>query len=175
MTASTESKTRELVWRYPDQEGQPFLLTYQGSEVGWLQFREAPAVSTGGYGGTRLIFRYTAAMHPRVTVASEEDPQHIVAEFLPCWTGGGWVSFDSGGRYRWRKAHIWGGGWCFTRFDQESSVCLSQEAAPLMRGGKVSVCGAAADLPETQVLLLLAWFLRIMDFEMLVEGLFRVG
>jgi len=54
-------------------------------------------------------------------------------------------------------------------------VCLSQEAGPLRQGGKVSVCRGAADRPETPILLLLAWFLRIMDFEMLVEGLFRVG
>ena len=59
--------------------------------------------------------------------------------------------------------------------EQKSSVCLSQETGPLTQGGKVSVCCGAADLPETPVLLLLAWFLRIMDFEMLVEGIFRVG
>ena len=59
--------------------------------------------------------------------------------------------------------------------EQKSSVCLSQEAGPLMQGGKVSVCCGAADLPETPVLLLLAWFLRIMDFEMLMEGIFRIG
>ncbi len=54
-------------------------------------------------------------------------------------------------------------------------MCLSQETGSLTQGGKVSVCCGSAGLPETPVLLLLAWFLRIMDFEMLVEGLFRVG
>ncbi len=175
MASATESKTRELIWKYPDQEGQPFVLRGDGAEVGWLQFREAPAASTGACNGRRLVFHYSVKLHPSVTVCSEEDPQHVVAKFLPCWTGGGWVQFNSGVHYRWRKAHIWGGGWCFTRMDEKGSVCLSQEAGPLIQGGKVKVCCGAADQPETPILLLLAWFLRIMDFEMLVEGLFRVG
>jgi hypothetical protein len=175
MTTLPESKTRELIWRYPEQEGQPFILWDEGVKAGWLQFHEQPLESSGEFRGRRLVFRYSAKLYPRVTVCSEEDSPHIVAEFLPCWTGGGWVSFDSGARYRWRKAHIWGGGWCFIRMDQKSQVCLSQEAGPLIQGGRVSICSGAADLPETPVLLLLAWFLRIMDFEMLVEGIFRAG
>jgi hypothetical protein len=85
------------------------------------------------------------------------------------------VSFDSGVRYRWKKADMWSGKWCFRHAERKSCVCLSQDAGPMVQGGRVSVCCGAADLPETPVLLLLAWFLRIMDFEMLVEGIFRVG
>ena len=175
MTSASESTTRDLAWEYPGQEGQPFILRDENGEAGWLVFREEPAASSGGYGDKRLLFHYSTTLHPRVTVSSEEDPQHVIAEFLTCWTGGGWVSFDSGVRYRWRKAHLWGGAWCFTRMDEKASICLSQESGPLMQGGKVKVCCGAMDQPETKILLLLAWFLRIMDFEMLVGGLFRVG
>jgi len=174
MTSSPESKTRELIWEYPEQEGQPFILWDEGVKAGWLQFQQEPAGSTGEFRGQRWVFHYSARLHPRVTVY-RGDSQSVLAEYVPCLTGGGWVSFDSGVRYRWKRADIWGGRWCFRQAEQKSSVCLSQEAGALAQGGKVTVCCGAAGLPETPVLLLLAWFLRIMDFEMLVEGIFRVG
>jgi len=169
-----ETKTRELIWQYPEQEGQPFLLWDQGVKAGWLQFNEQPEASTGEIQGQRWAFRYSARLHPRVTVYRGDSPE-VCAEYVPCFTGGGLVSFDSGARYRWRRSDIWGTRWCFRHVEQKSSICLTQEAGSLTQGGKVSVCCGAADQPETPVLLLLAWFLRIMDFEMLVEGIFRVG
>jgi len=175
MVAFAESKTRDLIWRFPEQEGRPFVLRAGETELAWLDFHEQPAASLGGFDATRLLFHYTTNLHPRVTISSEQDPSHVVAQFLPCWTGGGWVSFDSGACYRWKKSHLWGSTWCFSRQGEESSVCLSQQAGALIEGGKVRVCCGALDRPETRVLLLLAWFLRIMDFEMLVEGVFRVG
>jgi len=178
MPTAVESKTREFAWQYPAREGDPFVLREDGTDVGWLEFHETPARSTACVRGRNLIFHYRAFghnLHPRVTITSEEDPEHVVAEFMPCWTDGGWVSFDNGVCYRWRKSHLWGKTWCFRQQGQESSVCLSQDSGPLMEGGKVHVCCDAADRPETPVLLLLAWFLRILDFEMLVDGLFRVG
>jgi hypothetical protein len=175
MTSPSQLKPRDFAWIYPSQEGRPFVLQEEGQDRARLLFHQQPEPSQGEYGGKKWLFHYTAVLHPRVTVTTEDDLDHVVAQFLPCWTGGGWVIFDSGARFRWRKAHIWGGGWCFQRMDAESSICLSQEAGPLTQGGKVSVCAAAADQPETPVLVLLAWFLRIVDFEMLVEGVFRVG
>jgi hypothetical protein len=174
MTSWPESNTREMIWQYPDEEGQPFLLWDEGKKAGWFQFYQEPAESTGEFRGQKCVFRYSARLHPRVTVY-RADSQDVLAEYVPGFTGGGLVSFDSGGRYRWKRSDIWGTKWCFRRADDKSSVCLSQEAGPLIEGGRVSVCCGMADLPETPVLLLLAWFLRIMDFEMLVEGIFRVG
>jgi hypothetical protein len=174
MTSASEAKIRDLVWEYPEREGQPFLLLDAGVEIGRLAFHEEPAASIGEIRGQKWTFRYSARLHPRVTVY-RGDSQELVAEYVPCLTGGGMVSFDSGVRYRWRKASVWGDNFCFRHLEQKSSVCLSQETGSLTQGGKVSVCCGSAGLPETPVLLLLAWFLRIMDFEMLVEGLFRVG
>ncbi|MGA9625982.1 MAG: hypothetical protein WBL65_22155 [Bryobacteraceae bacterium] len=174
MTSALETKIRDLVWEYPEREGQPFLLLDAGVEMGRLAFHEEPAASIGEFRGGRWSFRYSTKLHPRVTV-HRGDSQELVAEYIPCLMGGGLVSFHSGARYRWRKASVWGDKWCFRQQGQKSSVCLSQETGPLTQGGKVSICCGAADLPETPALLLLAWFLRIMDFEMLVEGLFRVG
>ncbi|MGP8242952.1 MAG: hypothetical protein ACLQVN_00360 [Bryobacteraceae bacterium] len=174
MTSLPESKIRQLVWQYPETEGQPFVLWDEGVKAGWLQFHEGPVDSTGEYRGQKWVFRYSTHLHPRVTVY-RGDSEQVLAEYVHCFTGGGLVSFDSGVRYRWKRTDIWGARWCFRRAEEKSSVCLSQEAGPLTQGARVSVCCGAADLPETPVLLLLAWFLRIIDFEMLVEGIFRVG
>jgi len=174
MTSAAEGKTREMMWQYPDEEGQPFLLWDEGMNAGWFQFQEEPADSTGEFRGQKWVFRYSARLHPRVTVYRGDSPDPL-AEYVPAFTGGGMVSFDSGVRYRWRRSDIWGSKWCFHRVEDKSSVCLSQETGALIEGGRVAVCRGAVDLPETPVLLLLAWFLRIMDFEMLIEGIFRVG
>ncbi len=174
MTAVSESKTRELTWQFPEKEDQPFTLWDGGVKAGCLRFRKAPADSTAEFRGQKLVFRYSIRMHPRITIY-REGSQDALAEYVHCLTGGGLVSFDAGARYRWKRADVFGTRWCFRHTEQKSSVCLFQETGPLTQGGKVSVCCGAADLPETPVLLLLAWFLRIIDFEMLSEGIFRIG
>jgi hypothetical protein len=174
MTSTSETKSRDLVWQYPKHEGQPFLLLDGGVEMGRLAFHEEPVASIGELMGQRWTFSYSTRLHPRVTV-HRDDSQELVAEYVPCLTGGGVLFFNSGARYRWRKASVWGHKWCFCHPEKKSCVCLSQETGPLTQGGKVSVCCGEAGLPETPILLLLAWFLRILDFEMLVEGIFRVG
>ena len=84
------------------------------------------------------------------------------------------VTFASGARYCWNRAKIWSGQWCFRR-EGEASICLSQHAGPLREGGRVSVCEQAAQLPETAVLVLLAWYLRVLAFETLIETIPTVG
>ena len=174
MTSTPASKTRELIWQYPDHEGEPFVLWDEGVKAGCLRFQPEPGESTGELKGERWRFRYSIRMHPRVTVY-RGDSEEVFAEYVPCFTGGGMVSFESGVRYRWRRTDIWGKHWCFRSAEQKSAVCLTQETGPLSHGGRVTLCCGAAVQPETPVLLLLAWFLRILDFEMLVEGIFQVG
>lgn len=136
MTSLPESKTLELQREYPQQEGQPLILWGEGVKAGWLEFHQEPAESTGEFRGQRLVFRYSARLHPRVTVY-RGDSQEVLAEYVPCFTGGGIVSFDSGVRYRWKKADMWSGKWCFRHAERKSCVCLSQDAGPLVQGGRV--------------------------------------
>ena len=112
MTSVSESRMRELIWQYPEQVDQPFVLRDEGREVGWLQFQEEPEASTAEFGGRKWSFHYSAGLRLRVTVRSE-DSKRVVAEYVPCLTGGGSVSFQSGTRYRWRKADVSGTRWCF--------------------------------------------------------------
>jgi hypothetical protein len=165
---------RELIWRYPRKENQAFELCAAGEEFGWLRFEDPAGVrATGELNGQRYTFRHSGGAHPCVFVANEDSTP--VAEFVPRLTGGGTVSFANGARYCWNRAKIWSTQWCFRKEGQTSSICLSQQAGALTEGGKVNVCGKAAQVPETAVLVLLAWYLRVLAFETLVEAIPVVG
>lgn len=174
MTSTAKTETRDMIWDYPKEEGKPFVLRDESGALGWLEFHEEPEITLAAFGGNQWAFRYTTGLRPRVTIyrADSDEP---IAEYAPSILGGGIVSFTAGSRYRWKKLDLVHERWCFRSLRDQSAVCLQQESGPLAQGGKVSMCCGAAEQPETPILLLLAWFLRILDFEMLVEGIFRVG
>jgi len=174
MASLAESKARDLTWEFPEHESEPFRLRDERGEAGRLEFHEEPEASIAEFAGQTWTFHYTTKLRPHVRIY-RGDSQDLAAEYVPVLRGGGVVTFQSGARYRWKKTAMFGDKWCFRTEEQSSSVCVRQEAGALRQGGKVSICCGAEDLPETPVLLLLAWFLRILDFEMLAEGIFRVG
>jgi hypothetical protein len=174
MTSTAKTETRDMIWEYPKEEGKPFVLRGDSGALGWLDFHEEPEATIAAFGADKWVFRYTTRLRPRVTIYQAESNEPV-AEFVPSILGGGIVSFASGARYRWKKFDLLHNRWCFRHLHNKSAVCLQQEAGPLAEGGKVSMCCGAAEQPETPILLLLAWFLRILDFEMLVEGVFRIG
>ncbi len=55
MTSALETKIRDLVWEYPEREGQPFLLLDAGVEMGRLAFHEEPAASIGEFRGRQMV------------------------------------------------------------------------------------------------------------------------
>jgi len=158
--------TRELYWQFPRAENQPFELRAEGKGVGWLHFDDAfGARAVGELDGSRWIFDYHCAAHPHVSIVAAGS-KATVAEFVPRVTGGGTVTFTSGASYCWNRARIWSPQWC---------ICLTQQAGPLVEGGTVQVCQEAAQRPETAILVLLAWYLRVLAFETLVEAIPAVG
>jgi hypothetical protein len=167
----------ELVWRYPAVQGGAFQLIANGAEIGRLQFDERPgAPSVGEVAGEKLTFQYSLGALPHVTI-SRQTGGETVAEYVPRIIGGGVVSFTTGARYCWNRAKIWSPTWCFRRQDEghRSSICLAQDAGPLRSGGKTKICGDAAALPETPVLLLLAWYLRVLAFKVSSESIPGAG
>jgi hypothetical protein len=128
--------------------------------------------SAAEWEGRRWSFEHHGLAHPSVTVRREgsEEP---VALLTTSAAGARIVRFSSGRRYRWTREHLWTAGWCFRREDEPSPVSVvSQEPGPFMPGGKVHVCCAAADSPDAPVLVLLAWFLRLLEFDLLSESIF---
>lgn len=175
MNTLAELANRELAWLYPRTEDGAFELRSGEADFGWLRFDERPgANSVGEIGGQRWRFQHTGEARPRVTVWAANSA-HAIAEYVPWLVGGGVVSFAGGPCYCWNRAKIWGSQWCFRLQGQGSSVCMSQQAGPLRDGGTVRVCSGAAVLPETPVLVLLAWYLRVLDFEMLIEAIPGTG
>ncbi|HEV2446560.1 MAG TPA: hypothetical protein VGS58_11580 [Candidatus Sulfopaludibacter sp.] len=174
-TASSLSAC-ELTWRYPRSENSAYELSAGGEIRGRLRFDErAGTQSTGELGGQRWTFSHSGGAHPRVTIAREGSPE-VIAEFVPWLTGGGVVTFSGGPGYCWNRAGIWSTTWCFRRQgESRGSICVSQQAGPLRDGARVRICGEAAQVPETPVLVLLAWYLRILAFEILTETIPGVG
>jgi hypothetical protein len=163
----------ELVWRYPQTAGSPYELSTATGTRGWLRFDERPgALSVGELDGRRWTFQHTGGSHPRVAIG-HGDASAPVAEYVPWLTGGGVVSFAGGPSYCWNRSKIWSPTWCFRRQGESRgcSICVSQRAGPLRDGATVKVCGEAALLPETPILVLLAWYLRVMAFEILTESI----
>ena len=138
-----------------------------------MEIHEGPGQRTFAGLAERWGFEHSAASHPAVTVF-RGDSCEVVAEYFPDLRGG-IVTFPSGSQFCWRRACLWGTRWCFKGRGRSASVCLSQEAGPLIQGAKVTVCGEAAKLPETPILLLLAWYLRVLEFEREAERMTTVG
>jgi len=174
MTITSALANSKLTWSYPGADGHEFVLRADGAEIGRLRFTgDADVRSAAELEGQRWTFVRTAARCPRISIYAEgsETP---TAQFMPCMTGGT-VSFAGGRRYCWTRAHLWSTCWCFRCEEHKSSVCVSQEAGPLAGGGQVTVCASAASLAETPVLVLLAWYLRVLEFEKLAETDFVCG
>jgi hypothetical protein len=161
---------RELSWVYPDDPSHPFVLRANGEEIGRLEVaRGTETTSTGELDGRKWTLETSGAFHPHITVRVEDSPD-AVAVFTASRAGGGSVAFTSGSTYAWTRTSIWGEKWCFRCAGGKSGVCVSLETGPLKNGGKAMICRGAAYLPEAPVLLLLAWFLRILAFERLEEA-----
>jgi len=176
MNASATPKGRELAWSSPQAGQRAFVLRAGEKEVGRLQFEDGVGGrSTAELDGRRWTFERTGAFYPSVTIYAE-GASEPVAEFIPRLAGcGGVVSFASGVRYCWNRAHVWSASWCFRREGERSSVCVTQEAGPLKSGGKAIVCCDAAPLAETPVLVLLAWYLRVLMFARMAESIVVCG
>ena len=174
MKTLSELKARELVWQYPEKADGLFVLSVDGEEVGGLRFDDHPgAESEAELFGQRWTFQHTRGPLPRVIIRREEQ----VAEFVPWLTGGGTLTFSDGRRYCWNRSSIWSPTWCFRLQGgaQKSSICVTQQAGPLRGGGRVRVCCDAAGLPETPLLILLAWYLRVVEFELLTDAIPVIG
>ncbi len=175
MPALSQLGNHQLDWIAPEPQGGAFVLRAAGETIGRLQFHaEEGRSATGELDGRRLVFESAGPHHPNVTIRDEAS-RDIVATFSPSWTGGGFVSFSTGERYRWNRADLLSGCWCFHREGSKKSVCVSQKAGPLNSGGNVKVCAGAVSHPESPILVLLGWYLRVLAFERLAESVVSVG
>ncbi len=160
----------EMSWLHPQDNDRTFVLQSEGRPIGRLRFEDEPgARSSAELHGRRWTFERTGAYRHCILVRAA-DSEAPVAEFTPLLAGGGVLVFADGRKFHWTREHIWSARWCFRSGRQKSAVCVSQEVGAVMSGGKVAVCSGAQEREETPVLILLAWYLRILETVELSES-----
>ena len=156
----------ELEWRQPEARQRLYELTRSGESVATLRFeKRSGSLATGQYGNDQWTLKRTGFLSPRVLIREIGSDQEL-AIFTPTWTGAGWLTFTSGRtsgrRYHLRSTNFWQTEWAFEAVDGAPVIILTGPHGVFKQGGHARVSESAASLPETPVLLLLIWYLRIL-------------
>jgi hypothetical protein len=152
----------ELEWRQPEARRRFYQLTSNGEETATLRFEKCSgSLATGEDGQAKWTFKRAGFLSPRVSVR-EAGADSDIAIFTPAWTGNGWLVFSTGHRYYLRPTNFWATEWAFEGEDGSQTVVLSGPHGLFKQGGHARVAEAAASLPETPVMLLLIWYLRVL-------------
>ena len=160
----------ELEWRQPEARHRLYQLASNGQTIATLRFEKCSgSLATGEYAQKQWTLKRTGFLSPRVLVR-EAGSNIELAVFTPGWTGSGWLSFASGGRYHLRSTNFWATEWAFEAEDGSPIVLLTGPHGLFKHGGHASVTESAAALPETPVMLLLIWYLRILMNEDAAAG-----
>jgi len=150
----------DLEWREPERRLHE--VSCNGEVVAALRFEKGwGSLATGECGGSRWTFKRTGFLSPRITVrqvGSETD----IAVFTPSWSGCGWVVFNSGRRYQLRPLNFWRSEWAFETEAGTPAITLAGPKGMFKHGGTSQVAREVAALPETPVLLMLMWYVRLL-------------
>jgi hypothetical protein len=152
----------ELEWRQPEARHRLYQLTRNGETIATLRFEKfSGSLATGEYAQKQWTLKRTGFLSPRVLVR-EAGSEVDLAIFTPGWTGQGWLMFNSGRRYHLRSTNFWQTEWAFDAEEGSPAVILTGPHGVFKQGGRATVTESSASLPETPVLLLLIWYLRIL-------------
>ena len=152
----------ELEWRQPEALQRLYQLARNGDVIATLRFeKRSGSLAAGQYGQSNWTLKRTGFLAPRVLVR-EAGSDIDLAVFTPRWTGSGWLAFASGRRYQLRSTNFWQTEWTFEAEDGTPVVVLTGPHGMFKQGGHAKVSESAASPPETSVLLLLIWYLRIL-------------
>jgi hypothetical protein len=156
---------QEMEWRQPEAVVRYFELMHDAHLMASLRFESrCGSLARGECDGRTWTLKRTGFFAPRVTVrvaGSEAD----VAVFTPGWMGGGWVAFPAGPRYHLRATDFWRTEWAFETEDGRALLTLAGRPHLFKDGGAATIAPPAAGLPETPVLLLLMWYVRVLTHE----------
>jgi hypothetical protein len=155
----------QFEWRQPEAFRRFHELMACGKTVASLRFEKGcGTLATATYGDARWTFKRTGFWSPRVTVrqaGSETD----LAIFTPRWTGGGQLAFAAGRQFQLKSLSFWGGEWVFETADGSEAVSVRGPRGLMKHSGEASLGLSARSLPETPILLLLIWYLRLLMLE----------
>jgi len=155
-------KQTELEWRQPDSRHRRYELAANSQLIATLRFEKlGGTLATGECGPNRWTFKRTGFLSPKVSIRVAGS-DNAIAMFAPSWTGSGWLAFDSGRRYHLRATNFWATEWAFESEDGTRVIALFGPHGVFKQGGHAHVAESALSLPETPVLLLLIWYLRVL-------------
>ncbi|MGA2135255.1 MAG: hypothetical protein ABSH50_23455 [Bryobacteraceae bacterium] len=165
MTLVEEVAERQLTWRQAEALRRYFQLMDGEREIASVRFESlGGSRATGQSGGKAWTFKRTGFLSPKITIREPGSDKDIAA-FSPGWMGSGWIAFAGGRRFQLRHTNFWGTAWAFEAEDGAPAVLLSAHPGFFKQGGVATVTQAAAGWPETPVLLLLIWYVRILANE----------
>jgi hypothetical protein len=152
----------EFEWLQLESRPRVYRLARNEDELATLKFEKCSgSLATAKFGLKEWTFKRTGFLSPKVSireVGSETD----LAIFSPSWSGGGSLTFLSGQRYRLRQTNFWGTEWAFETEDGSPAVVLSGPHGGFKQSGEIRVAQSAASTPETPLLILLIWYLRVL-------------
>jgi hypothetical protein len=152
----------ELEWRQPEALHRSYQLTQNGDAIATLRFEKyGGSLATGEFGQAQWTLKRTGFLSPRVLIRQTGSDQDL-ATFTPTWTGSGWLALNSGRRYQLKSTNFWATEWQFQAEDGSPMVQITGPHGLFKQGGHVKVTESAASLPETPLMLLLIWYLRIL-------------
>jgi len=168
-----------LQWMQPKGTARSFELYSSDVLVGRLDFQSAwgslaLAVTSSqswtfkrvGFFNTRVTVRLAGA----TPVSPGKEPQDI-AIYRPNWRGEGWIENASGRRVYWRPANFWASRFIISAEDS-SPLIFYQEGVEHPRftdwfktQAGVTIEYPARGMPETPMLVLLGWYLIVLQQE----------
>jgi hypothetical protein len=151
----------ELEWRQPEVLSRFYQLTDNGREIATLRFESScGSLATGECGQARWTFKRTGFLSPKISVreAGLRDQHRAIHARLDGQRLGGLLFRPALSL----AAHEFRGTeWAFEAEDGTAAIALSGNRGFFKQGGTDTVTQSAAGLPETPVMLLLIWYLRV--------------
>ena len=149
-------------WSQPEAFSRRFELSADGRVVGRVEFSRAlGSLAIASFAETRWSFKRTGFFSPRITVRSE-GAEADIAIFSPVWSGGGMLQLSGGRRFQLRSTSFWGSDWVFEDEAGQVVVSLHGPTGFLKSGGRAVV---SQSLPESPLLVLLLWYIRVLMAE----------
>lgn len=152
----------EFEWTQPEALRRLYELSFNGREVATLSFDKGfGSLATGEFGEGKWTFKRAGFLCPRVSVR-EAGSDADIGIFTPTWTGSGWLTLSSGRRYHLRHTNFWATEWAFEIEDGTTAITLAGPHGLFKHGGYARVSQSVAAQPETPIMVLLIWYLRLL-------------